>query len=80
MNHYLDIRLLPDPEFTATVLMSALFSKLHRGLAELGTGRVGVQFSGCGAIGLRPGGAAATPRRGRGVVATDGAAVAGRDA
>lgn len=44
MNHYLDIRLLPDPEFAATILMSALFSKLHRGLAEIGTGRVGVSF------------------------------------
>ncbi len=44
MDHYLDIRLRPDPEFTATVLMSALFAKLHRGLVSLGTDGVGVSF------------------------------------
>lgn len=44
MDHYLDIRLLPDPEFPATVLMSALFAKLHRGLVALGTRRIGVSF------------------------------------
>lgn len=44
MDHYLDIRLLPDPEFPATLLMSALFGKLHRGLAEHGGGTIGVSF------------------------------------
>ncbi len=32
MNHYLDLHLLPDPEFSAAQLMSALFAKLHRAL------------------------------------------------
>lgn len=32
MAHYLDIHLLPDPEFPSAQLMSALYSKLHRAL------------------------------------------------
>ena len=34
MDHYLDIRLLPDPEFPAPLLMNALFTKLHRALVS----------------------------------------------
>lgn len=44
MDHYLDIRLLADPEFPSTTLMSALFSKLHRGLVEHGSGNIGISF------------------------------------
>lgn len=44
MDHYLEIRLLPDPEFPATTLMSALFGKLHRGLAEHGGANIGISF------------------------------------
>lgn len=44
MDHYLEIRLLPDPEFPPTTLMSALFAKLHRGLAEHGGGNIGISF------------------------------------
>lgn len=44
MNHYVDIRLLPDPEFPATTLMNALFSKLHRGLVSHGAGDIGISF------------------------------------
>jgi len=44
MDRYLDIHLRPDPEFPSTVLMSALFAKLHRGLVELATNRIGVSF------------------------------------
>lgn len=47
MNAYLDIRLLPDPEFSAATLMNALFSKLHRGLVEQGSQRIGVSFPDC---------------------------------
>ena len=32
MDAFVDLTLLPDPEFPATTLMNALFSKLHRGL------------------------------------------------
>ena len=44
MDHYIDITLLPDPEFPATMLMSALFSKLHRGLVDYGGRDIGVSF------------------------------------
>lgn len=43
-HHYLDIRLLRDPEFTSHQLMSALYAKLHRGLAQLHTSSIGVVF------------------------------------
>ena len=44
MNHYLDIRLRPDPEFGQDQLMSALFSKLHRALVGLNSRDIGVSF------------------------------------
>ena len=44
MDHYIDIHLLPDPEFPANLLMNALFAKLHRGLVEAGRNRIGVSF------------------------------------
>ncbi|TCT20164.1 type I-F CRISPR-associated endoribonuclease Cas6/Csy4 [Thiobaca trueperi] len=46
MDHYLEITLLPDPEFAPTVLMNALFAKLHRGLVDLSSTRIGVSFPG----------------------------------
>ncbi|OGT87547.1 MAG: type I-F CRISPR-associated endoribonuclease Cas6/Csy4 [Gammaproteobacteria bacterium RIFOXYA12_FULL_61_12] len=44
MDTYIDIRLLPDPEFPSTLLMNALFGKLHRGLVTFGEGSIGVSF------------------------------------
>jgi CRISPR-associated endonuclease Csy4 len=44
MEHYLELRLLPDPEFPETMLMNALFAKLHRALCETGQGEIGVSF------------------------------------
>lgn len=44
MNHYIDITLLPDPEFEQNMLMGALFSKLHKGLVTLGYGDIGISF------------------------------------
>ncbi|MGY2199456.1 type I-F CRISPR-associated endoribonuclease Cas6/Csy4 [Pseudomonas gingeri] len=44
MDHYVDLKLLPDPEFAATQLMSALVSKLHRGLHDLRRDDVGISF------------------------------------
>jgi CRISPR-associated endonuclease Csy4 len=35
MDHYLDIRLRPDPYFPEAMLMGALYSKLHRALYDL---------------------------------------------
>ncbi len=44
MDSYLELQLLPDPEFPANMLMNALFAKLHRGLVSSGEGRIGVSF------------------------------------
>lgn len=44
MSYYLDIHLLPDPEFPVHVLLSALYAKLHRALVELQTDTVGITF------------------------------------
>lgn len=44
MDHYLDIRLLPDPEFPPSMLMNALFAKLHRALVDLDSTAIGVSF------------------------------------
>lgn len=44
MDHYIDIRLRPDPEFSAPLLMGALFGKAHRALVRVGGGKIGVSF------------------------------------
>lgn len=44
MDYYIDIKVLPDPEFDTTTLMNALYSKLHRALAAASKGKVGVSF------------------------------------
>ncbi|WP_027351076.1 type I-F CRISPR-associated endoribonuclease Cas6/Csy4 [Halotalea alkalilenta] len=44
MNRYLDIRLRPDPEFSAALLMGALYGKLHRTLFDLHSADIGVSF------------------------------------
>jgi CRISPR-associated endonuclease Csy4 len=46
MDHYLEITLLPDPEFKSTVLMNALFAKLHRALCDLHSTGIGISFPG----------------------------------
>ena len=46
MDHYLDIHVLPDPEFDSNVIVNALFSKLHRGLVSVGQGEIGIRFPG----------------------------------
>lgn len=44
MDYYVEIKLLPDPEFPDSVLMNALFAKLHRALVEVGHNEIGVSF------------------------------------
>lgn len=44
MDHYLDIRLLPDPEFPAPMLLNALFAKLHRALVAEGSTDIAISF------------------------------------
>jgi CRISPR-associated endonuclease Csy4 len=42
--HYIDLTLLPDPEFGQALLLGALVSKLHRALVQIRTDEVGVSF------------------------------------
>lgn len=44
MGHYIEICLLPDTEFSPSLLMNALFAKFHRALVETGHGEIGVSF------------------------------------
>ncbi|SBT18147.1 CRISPR-associated endonuclease Cas6/Csy4 [Marinomonas gallaica] len=48
MDYYLDISILEDPEFSAPILMNALFSKLHRALVEVSNHDIGVSFPDAG--------------------------------
>ena len=42
--HYIDITLLPDPEFSHAHLLGALMTKLHRALVQLKASEIGVSF------------------------------------
>lgn len=44
MDHYVDLNLLPDPEFPIPTLMNALFAKLHRVFVQLNSSDIGVSF------------------------------------
>lgn len=44
MTHYFEIKLLPDPEFSQTVLMNALYMKLHRILVQFKCNDIGISF------------------------------------
>lgn len=42
--HHIDLRLLPDPEFSHAHLLGALHAKLHRALVQLQASDIGVSF------------------------------------
>ncbi|MGR7464248.1 type I-F CRISPR-associated endoribonuclease Cas6/Csy4 [Klebsiella aerogenes] len=44
MDHYLELLVLPDPEFNSGMMMSALFAKLHRAIGDRKKGDIGVSF------------------------------------
>lgn len=44
MNYFIDIKLLPDPEFQTTVLLNSMYTKLHKTLCELKSKSIGVSF------------------------------------
>ncbi|OHZ02758.1 type I-F CRISPR-associated endoribonuclease Cas6/Csy4 [Salinicola sp. MIT1003] len=44
MDHYIDIRLRSDPDFPESMLMGALYGKLHRALFDLEANDIGVSF------------------------------------
>jgi CRISPR-associated endonuclease Csy4 len=47
--HYVDLRVLPDPEFSAQLLLNELFARLHRVLVAARRDSVAVSFPGYGA-------------------------------
>ena len=44
MDYYWDLTLLPDPDFSPALLMSALYNKLHRALVEHAQLNIGISF------------------------------------
>lgn len=48
MDYYVEITVLPDPEFEEQMLLNALFSKFHRGMSQIVAGAVGVSFPAVG--------------------------------
>ena len=46
MDHFQQIQLLPDPEFTPSVLMNVLFGQLHRALVDQQSHAIGISFPG----------------------------------
>ncbi|MDF9619951.1 type I-F CRISPR-associated endoribonuclease Cas6/Csy4 [Pseudomonas entomophila] len=44
MDQYLELTLLPDPDFPQAMLMSALLAKLHRALHQLQRSDIGISF------------------------------------
>lgn len=44
LTHYIDIHLRPDPEFPASLLLPALYAKLHRALVQRASSDIGVSF------------------------------------
>ena len=50
MDHYIDIKILPDPDFTTPSLMSVLFNKLHRALAEYQSNSIAISFAELGNV------------------------------
>lgn len=44
MDHHLDLRLRPDPEFGANLLLSALYGKFHKALSQLHRDDIGLSF------------------------------------
>jgi CRISPR-associated endonuclease Csy4 len=42
--HYIDITVRPDPEFSHAHLLGAIMTKLHRVLAQLQAGDIGISF------------------------------------
>lgn len=44
MEHYVDIKVLPDEEISVTFLMNTIYTKLHKVLYDLSSTNIGVSF------------------------------------
>jgi len=49
LDHYVDIDVLPDPDFPVNQVLAALYAKLHRALVAGGSADIGVSFPGADA-------------------------------
>ena len=59
ISHFIDLKVRPDPEFSQTHLVSALYSRLHRQLVSMRSDNIAVGFPG---YSLRPRGLGDTVR------------------
>lgn len=48
MDYYQDITVLPDPEFNESVLLNAVYAKLHRAICQFAPSKIGVSFPAVG--------------------------------
>lgn len=44
MTYYIDYKLMPDAEISASVLLNAVYTKLHKALCDLKTTEIGISF------------------------------------
>lgn len=44
MDCYIDVRIRPDPEFPASQVLNAVFTRLHRTLVQLDSNDIGISF------------------------------------
>lgn len=44
MNQYIEFRILPDPDFSSSIIMNLLYNKLHKALVQVGSTDIGVSF------------------------------------
>ncbi len=44
MSHYIELRIIPNPEFPSSIIMNLLYNKLHRALVQTNSTTIGVSF------------------------------------
>jgi CRISPR-associated endonuclease Csy4 len=44
MDYYIELRVLPDAEFTTPILMNALYNKLHKALVKINSNSIGLSL------------------------------------
>lgn len=52
MDHYIEVRILPDPEFPSGFLLNKVFPRIHLDLAAQSEPTIGLSFPGFGKTGL----------------------------
>ncbi len=44
MSHYIELRIIPNPEFPPSIIMNLLYNKLHKALVQTNSTTIGVSF------------------------------------